>query len=129
MQATSDEGRGLCRHVKHDLGAHHSPDLFHVQHAASQATSAPLAAQVREAETALAAASQAVERQQASQAVERQQASQQVYLNCDPRPVGRPPTFERYRALAQAPAKAAQATLAGAGQSRHSRYQPELPSL
>ena len=67
IQATSDEGRGICRHVKHELGAHHSPDLFHVQHAASQATSAPLAAQVRKAETALTAASQVVERQQARQ--------------------------------------------------------------
>ena len=105
IQATSDEGRGICRHVKHELGAHHSPDLFHVQHAASQATSAPLAAQVRKAETALTAA---------SQVVERQQARQQDYLNCDPRPVGRPPDFERYIATAQATEKKAQATLAGA---------------
>ena len=105
VQATSDEGRGICRHVKHELGAHHSPDLFHVQHAASQATSAPLAAQVRKAETALTAA---------SQVVERQQARQQDYLNCDPRPVGRPPDFERYIATAQATEKKAQATLADA---------------
>ena len=105
IQATSDEGRGICRHVKHELGAHHSPDLFHVQHAASQATSAPLAAQVRKAETALTAA---------SQVVERQQARQQDYLNCDPRPVGRPPDFERYIATAQATEKKAQAILAGA---------------
>jgi hypothetical protein len=54
IQATSDEGRGICRHVEHELGAHHSPDLFHVQQAASQATSAPLAAQVRKAEADLA---------------------------------------------------------------------------
>ena len=48
IQATSDEGRGICRHIEQELGAHHSPDLFHVQHAASQATSAPLAAQGRD---------------------------------------------------------------------------------
>ena len=53
IQATSDEGQGICRHVKHELGAHHSPDLFHVQQAASQATSAPLAAQVRKGEADL----------------------------------------------------------------------------
>jgi hypothetical protein len=60
---------------------------------------------VRKAETALAAA---------SQAVERQQARQQAYLNCAPRPVGRPPTFERYIATAQATEKELQTALAEA---------------
>lgn len=105
VQATSDEGRGICRHVEQELGAHHSPDLFHVQQAASQATSAPLAAQVRKAETALA---------EASQAVVGQQAHQQTYLNRDPRPVGRPPDFAQRIATAQARERAAQATLDGA---------------
>ncbi len=27
IQSTSDEGKGLCSHVKKDLGARHSPDL------------------------------------------------------------------------------------------------------
>jgi hypothetical protein len=39
IQATSDEGRGMLHHVKTDLGAHHSPDVFHVQHELIKATS------------------------------------------------------------------------------------------
>jgi hypothetical protein len=50
IQSTSDEGKGLLSHVKEGLGVHHSPDLFHVQHELNRATSAPLAAQVRQAE-------------------------------------------------------------------------------
>ena len=30
VQGTSDEAKGLLRHVERDLGAHHSPDIFHV---------------------------------------------------------------------------------------------------
>ena len=32
IQSTSDEAPGLLAYVVHDLEAHHSPDLFHVQH-------------------------------------------------------------------------------------------------
>jgi hypothetical protein len=105
IQATSDEGRGICRHVKHELGAHHSPDLFHVQQAASQATSAPLAAQVRKGEADLA---------KANQRVDAQQAHRQAYLDSNPRPVGRPPGFERRMATAQASQKEAQINLEAA---------------
>ena len=35
VQGTSDEAKGLLAHVERDLGAHHSPDLFHLQHAVS----------------------------------------------------------------------------------------------
>lgn len=53
IQCTSDEGKGLLLHAKEGLGAHHSPDLFHVQQELSRATSAPLSAHVRGAEKAL----------------------------------------------------------------------------
>ena len=43
IQATSDEAPGLLAYVEHHLGAHHSPDLFHVQHELSKAVSVPLA--------------------------------------------------------------------------------------
>jgi len=49
MQATSDEAPGLLAYVAHPLGAHHSPDLCHVQPALSKAVSAPMAAQQRAA--------------------------------------------------------------------------------
>ena len=32
IQSTSDEAPGLLAYVEHHLEAHHSPDLFHVQH-------------------------------------------------------------------------------------------------
>ncbi len=54
MQSTSDEAPGLLAYVEHHLGAHHSPDLFHVQHALSKAVSAPLAAKQRAAHKAVA---------------------------------------------------------------------------
>lgn len=38
IQGTSDEATALHRHVEVDLGAHHSPDLFHGQHEVSKAT-------------------------------------------------------------------------------------------
>ena len=47
IQSTSDEAPGLLAYVAHHLGAHHSPDLFHVQHELSKAVSAPMAAKQR----------------------------------------------------------------------------------
>ena len=44
VQVTSDEAKGLLAHARDGLGVHHSPDLFHVQHDLSQATSLPLRA-------------------------------------------------------------------------------------
>jgi len=43
IQATSDEAPGLLAYVEQHLGAHHSPDLFHVQHELVKAVSGPLA--------------------------------------------------------------------------------------
>jgi len=84
VQGTSDEGRGLLHHIEKDLGVHHSSDLFHVQQSASKATSAPLAARVRQAEKAL---------EKAQKDVEGVRTAQETYLNQDPRPVGRPPDY------------------------------------
>jgi hypothetical protein len=55
VQSTSDEGQGILHHVKADLGAHHSPDVFHVQHELVQATSGALASRRRQAEQAVEA--------------------------------------------------------------------------
>ena len=49
MQATSDAAPGLLAYVAHHLGAHPSPDLFHVQQELSTAVSAPMAAKQRAA--------------------------------------------------------------------------------
>ena len=49
MQSTSDEAPGLLAYVEHHLGAHHSPDLFHVQQELRKAVSAPIAVKQRAA--------------------------------------------------------------------------------
>lgn len=50
VQSTSDEGSGLLRHVRESLGAHHSPDIFHVQQEATRGTAGALASRVRQAD-------------------------------------------------------------------------------
>src|SRR5262245_55801686 len=41
IQSTSDEAPGLLAYVEHYLEAHHSPDLFHVQHELVKASPVP----------------------------------------------------------------------------------------
>src|SRR5262245_56153401 len=59
IQSTSDEAPGLLAYVEHHLGAHHSPDLFHVQHALVKAVCGPMATKQR---AAAKAATEAQER-------------------------------------------------------------------
>lgn len=64
-QVTSDQASALIAHTEQHLGAHHSPDLFHVQHDTVKATSLALAGQTRRThETATAAHQQSEQRQQ-----------------------------------------------------------------
>lgn len=84
LQSTSDEGKGLCRHVKEDLGVHHSPDLLHIQAELVQATSVSLAAQTRQAQAGW---------DKARKAVERHQEEKAAYFQGLPRQ-GRPPAFD-----------------------------------
>jgi hypothetical protein len=67
MQATSDEAPGLLASVAHSLEAHHSPDLFHVQHELVKAVSGPMATKERAAHKAVSAARAQLEQVQASQ--------------------------------------------------------------
>jgi hypothetical protein len=67
IQSTSDEAPGIVAYVEHQLGAHHSPDLFHVQHELSKAVCAPLATQERAAQKALTKAKAALDQAQARQ--------------------------------------------------------------
>ena len=53
MQSTSDEAPGLLAYVEHYLEAHHSPDVFHVQHELSKAVCAPMATKERAAHKAV----------------------------------------------------------------------------
>ncbi|WP_240906077.1 DUF6399 domain-containing protein, partial [Thiorhodococcus mannitoliphagus] len=83
VQGTSDEAKGLLAHVERDLGAHHSTDLFHLQHEVSQAMSLALKRAEQQAETA---AAEAKARWQGACAAE------QAYHRCRHGP-GRPPAF------------------------------------
>lgn len=65
IQSTTDEGRGLLHHVKEELGAHHSPDVFHVQNELVKGTSGALASRKRQAENAVAEATKQVSRYEA----------------------------------------------------------------
>jgi hypothetical protein len=50
VQSTSDEGTGILSYVKKNLGAHHSPDIFHIQQSLSRAVSAGISSKLRSAE-------------------------------------------------------------------------------
>ncbi len=82
VQSTSDEARALLRHAS-ELGAHHAPDLFHVQYEVSGAQSRVLQRRVRaaEAECQVARARLAMVRAEHAQYLTR------------PRRRGRPPDF------------------------------------
>ena len=83
IQSTSDEAPGLLAYVEHHLGAHHSPDLFHVQHELVKAVSGALATKQRAAGKAATEAQAMLEQRQ-----ERLQNSNDAPAKCGP---GRPP--------------------------------------
>jgi hypothetical protein len=83
MQSTSDEAPGLLAYVEPHLGAHHSPDLFHVQHELSQAVAVPMATKQRAAEKAAITAAERL--QQA------QEHTQRDHTEPQRRGPGRPP--------------------------------------
>jgi ribosomal protein S20 len=83
VQGTSDEAKGLLAHVERDLGAHHSTDLFHLQHEVSQAMSLALKRAEQQAETAQA---------QAKAHWQGECAAEQAYHRGRHGP-GRPPVF------------------------------------
>jgi hypothetical protein len=64
IQSTSDEAPGLLAYVEHYLEAHHSPDLFHVQHELVKAVSGPMATKERAALKAVTDATAQLERLQ-----------------------------------------------------------------
>ncbi len=62
VQSTSDQARAIRCHVEKSLGAHPSPDLFHVQQDLVKGTGSALQARLRRADEALLEASTALER-------------------------------------------------------------------
>jgi len=66
IQSTSDEAPGLLAYVEHYLEAHHSPDLFHVQHELVKAVSGPMATKERAAQQAVSEATEHLARLQSA---------------------------------------------------------------
>jgi uncharacterized protein DUF6399 len=85
VQSTSDEGRGIISHVKKGMGAHHAPDVFHVQQEISRASSGSLCAKVRKAEGDV---------EKAGQEVRKQEQAKEKY-NRKKHGRGRPPDFDK----------------------------------
>jgi hypothetical protein len=84
IQSTSDEAPGLLAYVEPYLEAHHSPDLFHVQHDLVKAVSGPLATKERAAHKAVTAAQEQLERLQTAP----QTAGDEPAQCCPGRPSG-----------------------------------------
>ena len=84
IQGTSDEAKGLLSHVKTALGAHHSPDRFHVQQEVVKATSLNLARDVKQADVAAT---------QAKATWQDARAAQAAFERQPRHPRGRPPAF------------------------------------
>ena len=85
IQCVSDEGKSLLKHAAEGLGAHHSPDLFHIQHDLTKAASAQLQLSVKRAEENLS-------KQQAKVVTEVKRKDSFKQLDVKPR--GRPPEFD-----------------------------------
>lgn len=85
VQSTSDEGKGILHHVKNDLGAHHSPDVFHVQNELVRGTSAALASKANKAREDF---------EKASEEVGRHTKEKEAYFT-DKHGPGRPAEFDK----------------------------------
>jgi hypothetical protein len=87
IQCVSDEGKSLLKHAAEGLGAHHSPDLFHIQHDLTKAASAQLQLRVKRAEESL-------RKQQEKVAAEVRRKDRFEELAVKTR--GRPPAFDSH---------------------------------
>ncbi|BBO91762.1 helix-turn-helix domain-containing protein [Desulfosarcina ovata] len=85
VQSSSDYGTGIANYVKNHLGAHHSPDVFHIQYEVVKASSTALASKTKAAQKALESASAAVNRC----------IDQQVAYESKGSQPGRKPQFDR----------------------------------
>ena len=85
VQVTSDEAKGLINHAEVGLGAHHSPDIFHVQQEIVKGTSGALSGIIKKSEKQLEVATTKVQKEKKIKA---------IYDSQPKHPPGRPPNFE-----------------------------------
>ncbi len=86
IQVASDEAKGLINHTEKGLGAHHSPDVFHVQHEVVKGTSGVLSGAVKKAEKQV---------ETAAKKTQKEIQTKEQYDNQPIRPRGRRPHFEK----------------------------------
>lgn len=98
IQVTSDGASALLRYAREGLGAHHSPDLFHIQQDLVRATALPLERKRRQALEALA---------QTQAQTAKFRANRDRYYR-RPKRLGRPPNFEQWIQESEAAEAAAQ---------------------
>ena len=120
VACTSDNAPSLVSHVQKGLGAHHSPDLFHVQHELVKGTSLALAAQTGRAEESLGKAKEHTQKET--------QKKEQYEANIAHRGPGRPPDFDKKVAQAKKEEKKAKKALAQA-QKRQQRAKDAIRGL
>ena len=85
IQAVGDEARSLVKHATKGLGAHHSPDTFHIQQELTKAASAQLKLKVKRTEEAL---------EKKTREVGKQVKKKSNYEDLVVKPRGRPPAFD-----------------------------------
>jgi hypothetical protein len=86
IQVVSDEAKALLKYCRDHLGAHHSPDLFHVQQEVSKATGAPMRARLKQAQSTF---------DHATQALLEEWAQKNEVEALEVKPVGRPISYEQ----------------------------------
>jgi hypothetical protein len=92
IQVTSDEAKALIKYTEQNLGAHHSPDLFHVQQEVSKASAAPLRAKIKKAQSA-------ADRAEIDIVIQKNQRT--AYEDQEKKPVGRPVDYIEREAQAE----------------------------
>jgi DNA-binding transcriptional regulator YiaG len=109
IQVTSDEARGLINHTEKGLGAHHSPDVFHVQNEIGKGTSGALSGTVKKAEKQV---------EEAVKQTQKEIKTKEQYENQPKRPRGRRPHFEKKIAEASEHERQAEVALDTARQNQ-----------
>jgi len=85
IQSVGDEAKSLVRHVKTGLGAHHSPDTFHIQQEVTRAGSAQLKLKIKRETEQLA---------KLNTKTEKLEKKQRALQSLDRKPRGRPIDYD-----------------------------------
>ena len=114
IQTVSDQARGLICHAMTGLGAHHSPDLFHVQRELGKAFGPLFRSLLRRGEAAIAETTKTIDLEI--------KACDEYVSQIENRGPGRPPDFEGRIEAAKAALAAAQENLAAIKKQQEETY-------